>query len=255
MSISKYLGWRVRLGILLVLISIILYGVNFAIFHDSRDLFFYLGIDIAFLPIEVLFVVLVIESAISQRDRTILLEKLNMVIGTFFSEVGTHLVKNISEFDSKVKKIRENLIVSDDWSRADFLDASRQIRNYNYRLNIIDSEKSFEFLESMKHFLIDKRNFLLVLLENPSLLEHETFTELLRAVFHLTEELEQRNDLRHLSRADYEHLELDTERAYKLLIYEWLQYMEYLMNEYPYLFSLALRTNPFDPSAKVEIED
>jgi hypothetical protein len=86
-------------------------------------------------------------------------------------------------------------------------------------------------------------------------LEHETFTELLRAVFHLTEELEQRNDLRHLSRADYEHLELDTERAYKLLIYEWLQYMEYLMNEYPYLFSLALRTNPFDPSAKVEIED
>jgi hypothetical protein len=255
MSISKYLGWRVRLGILLVLISITLYGVNFVIFHDSRDLFFYLGIDIAFLPIEVLFVVLVIESAISQRDRTILLEKLNMVIGTFFSEVGTHLVKNISEFDSKVKKIRENLIVSDDWSRADFLDASRQIRNYNYRLNIIDSEKSFEFLESMKHFLIDKRNFLLVLLENPSLLEHETFTELLRAVFHLTEELEQRNDLRHLSRADYEHLELDTERAYKLLIYEWLQYMEYLMNEYPYLFSLALRTNPFDPSAKVEIED
>jgi hypothetical protein len=255
MSISKYLGWRVRLGILLVLISITLYGVNFVIFHDSRDLFFYLGIDIAFLPIEVLFVVLVIESAISQRDRTILLEKLNMVIGTFFSEVGTHLVKNISEFDSKVKKIRENLIVSDDWSRADFLDASRQIRNYNYRLNIIDSEKSFEFLESLKHFLIDKRNFLLVLLENPSLLEHETFTELLRAVFHLTEELEQRNDLRHLSRADYEHLELDTERAYKLLIYEWLQYMEYLMNEYPYLFSLALRTNPFDPSAKVEIED
>ena len=55
-----------------------------------------------------------------------------MVIGTFFSEVGTHLVKNISEFDSKVGNIRKNLIVSDDWSRADFLDASRQIRNYNY---------------------------------------------------------------------------------------------------------------------------
>ncbi len=255
MRISKYLGWRVRLGILLVLISITLYGANFAIFHDSRDLFFYLGIDIAFLPIEVLFVVLVIESAISQRDTTILLEKLNMVIGTFFSEVGIHLVKNISEFDFKVGKIRQNLIVSDDWSRTDFLDASRQIRNYNYRLNINDSEKSFEFLEGMKHFLIDKRNFSLVLLENPSLLEHETFTELLRAVFHLTEELEKRNDLRHLSKADYEHLKLDTERAYKLLIYEWLQYMEYLMNEYPYLFSLALRTNPFDPNAKVEIED
>ncbi len=255
MRISKYLGWRVRLGILLVLISIILYSVNYVIFHDSRDLFFYLAIDIAFLPIEVLFVVLVIESAISERDKTILLEKLNMVIGTFFSEVGTHLVKNISEFDSKVGNIRKNLIISDDWSRADFLDASRQIRNYNYRLSIIDSDKSIEFLECLKHFLIDKRSFLLVLLENPSLLEHETFTELLRAVFHLTEELENRNDLKYLPRADYEHLELDIERAYKLLIYEWLQYMEYLMYEYPYLFSLAIRTNPFDPYAKVEIED
>ena len=178
-----------------------------------------------------------------------------MVIGTFFSEVGTHLVKNISEFDSKVGNIRKNLIVSDDWSRVDFLDASRQIRNYNYRLSIVDSEKSIEFLECLKHFLIDKRRFLLVLLENPSLLEHETFTELLRAVFHLTEELEQRNDLKYLPRADYEHLELDIERAYKLLIYEWLQYMEYLMYEYPYLFSLAIRTNPFDPNAKVEIGD
>ena len=58
-----------------------------------------------------------------------------------------------------------------------------------------------------------------------------------------------------LPESDYEHLKLDTERVYNLLIYEWLQYMEHLMNNYPYLFSLALRTNPFDPDAKVEIPD
>jgi hypothetical protein len=28
--------------------------------------------------------------------------------------------------------------------------------------------------------------------------------------------------------------------------------MEHLKKEYPYLFSLALRTNPFDPEASVE---
>jgi len=27
------------------------------------------------------------------------------------------------------------------------------------------------------------------------------------------------------------------------------------MNNYPYLFSFALRVNPFDPNAKVEISD
>lgn len=255
MKITKYLGWRVRLGLLLVIIAGVLYTVNLAVFHDSHAVFFYLGIDIAFLPIEVLFVVLVIESAISQREKSILLEKLNMVIGTFFSEIGTDMVKDISKFDSKTDAIWQSLIVTDEWLEKDFLKAADTIKKYDYHLDIGGDNRSVEFLIYLKDFLINKRNFLMALLENPNLLEHETFTELLRAVFHLTEELEKRKDLKKLPSADYEHLKLDTERAYGLLIYEWLQYMEHLMNNYPYLFSLALRVNPFDPHAKVEIED
>ena len=102
---------------------------------------------------------------------------------------------------------------------------------------------------------MSKKRFLLALLENPNLLEHETFTELLRAVFHLTEELEKRKDIKQLPKADYDHLKLDTERAYNILIYQWVEYMEHLMNNYPYLFSLAMRTNPFDPNATVEIQN
>jgi hypothetical protein len=30
--------------------------------------------------------------------------------------------------------------------------------------------------------------------------------------------------------------------------------MEHLKNDYPYLFSLAVRTNPFNPNATVEVE-
>jgi hypothetical protein len=29
--------------------------------------------------------------------------------------------------------------------------------------------------------------------------------------------------------------------------------MQHLQEDYPYLFSLAVRTNPFDPDAKVEV--
>jgi hypothetical protein len=29
--------------------------------------------------------------------------------------------------------------------------------------------------------------------------------------------------------------------------------MQHLKTDYPYLFSLAVRTNPFDPDAKVEV--
>lgn len=255
MKITKYLGWRVQLGILLVIASIILYLVNLFIFKNILNTEYYFSIDVAFLPIEVLFVVLVIDSVISSREKRILLEKLNMVIGTFFSEIGTDLLEKISEYDSNKETIRKKLIMTDEWTENDYLDAAEEIKRYEFNLNICGDPKSIEFLENLKELLEEKRNFLLVLLENPNLLEHETFTDLLRAVFHLAEELDKRKDLGKLSDADYLHLKGDTGRAYGLLIYEWLTYMEHLMNNYPYLFSLAIRVSPFDPNAKVEIED
>ena len=254
MKISDYLSWTARLGLLLVIISLLLYILNLVLFKDPKDTYFYLSIDMAFLPIEVLFVVLVIESVISNREKRILLEKLNMVIGTFFSEMGTDLLQYISKYDKDTDSIRQNLIITGDWSEKEFKTATDKMKEYDYRLEISGKERSIKFLEDLKAFLLDKRSFMLILLENPNLLEHETFTELLRAVFHLTEELDKRKNIKKLSDVDYQHLQGDVERVYKLLIFEWLLYMEHLMKNYPYLFSLALRVNPFDPDAKVEIE-
>lgn len=254
MKLLKHLGWKIRLGLLLVITAAALYIINWVFFHDPHDLFFYLSIDTAFLPIEVLFVVLVIETAISEREKSILLEKLNMVIGTFFSELGTEILKNITKYDKDTEKIRQNLIITDMWTEKDFKSAAKTIKNFDYSLEIGNDTQSIEFLLNLKKFLHDKRDFLLGLLENPNLLEHETFTDLLRAVFHLTEELEKRKDLSKLPPSDYMHLKGDIERVYGLLINEWLQYMEHLMNNYPYLFSLAMRVNPFNPEAKIEVE-
>ena len=119
-------------------------------------------------------------------------------------------------------------------------------------------EKSKEQLlkesrKAIRNFLKEKRQFLLNLLENPNLLEHESFTNLLWAVFHLTDELTHRRNLNGLPETDYQHLAGDMKRAYHLLIVEWLNYMKHLKTDYPYLFSLAVRTNPFDVSASVEV--
>ena len=94
-----------------------------------------------------------------------------------------------------------------------------------------------------------KGDLLLRLLENPSLLERESFTETLRAVFHLKEELLYRDDISQLPESDKKHLVGDIKRAYRLLTHQWLDYMMYLKENYPYLFSLAMRTNPFDLEA------
>jgi hypothetical protein len=108
-------------------------------------------------------------------------------------------------------------------------------------------------LSGLRNLLVSKRNFLLALLENQNLLEHESFTDLLWAVFHLTEELEGRRELNNLTPADYEHLCGDIKRAYRLLLGQWLLYMKHLKADYPYLFSLAMRTNPFDPQATIQV--
>jgi hypothetical protein len=42
-------------------------------------------------------------------------------------------------------------------------------------------------------------------------------------------------------------------RAFSALVNVWLGYMHHLKKEYPYLYSLAVRTNPFNPEARAEI--
>ena len=86
-------------------------------------------------------------------------------------------------------------------------------------------------------------------LENQNLVEHESFTELLRALFHLRDELFARGDLFSLPDTDIEHLANDARRVYIVLGEQWIDHMRYLKRHYPYLFSLALRTNPFNVHA------
>jgi hypothetical protein len=116
-----------------------------------------------------------------------------MVIGTFFSEVGTGLLTLFSDSDLQLDSIKKDLSVRNDWSQQNFLMLSKQLKKYRYRVEIQKID-----ITGLRNFLKEKRDFLLRLLENPTLLEHESFTELLRAVFHLAEELEHRKEIGHL---------------------------------------------------------
>jgi hypothetical protein len=90
----------------------------------------------------------------------------------------------------------------------------------------------------------------------PSLLEHERFTNMLWAVFHLAEELTFRADrIGRLPKPDYEHLGHDLKRAYSQIGGEWIAYTEHLKESYPFLFSLASRINPFSSNPTAIISD
>jgi hypothetical protein len=241
--------WQVLLALALIVLSIIIYLTHYGIFHDPHHIFIYMVGDLAFVPIEVLLVTLIVHRLLGERERRSRLQKLNMVIGVFFSEAGTELLARFSDYDPRLEDIKKNLVCCADWSEKEFADLSKILKNYDFG---IETQKVD--MEDLRGFLLTKRDGLLRLLENPNLLEHETFTQLLQAVFHLTEELANRKDLAELPQSDRDHLSGDIKRAYTFLVNEWVDYMKHLKANYPYLFSLAMRTNPFDQTASVIVK-
>lgn len=187
------INWKLRFGILLLCVSLFIYMVHYIVFRNlvilEENTLFYL----AFMPVEVIFVTLILDQLLEMRDRRERLEKLNMVIGVFFSEVGINLLRYFAKCDRNVDTICNDLIVSSNWTDQQFLEASKKLKKYDYSVDIKQMD-----IDSLKKFLVSKRSSMVQLMENPTLLEHETFTESLRAVFHLTEELDTRMSLHDL---------------------------------------------------------
>jgi hypothetical protein len=244
---QKHRGLIIIAG-LLVLISLALYAVHYLIFKDARDLFFYTLMDLAFLPLQVLIVGIVIERIMVKREIDEKISKLNMVVGTFFSEIGHGLSAMLLNSTTDRERIIANLDITPGWKKQDYARAHKYAENdSNVDFSNID-------LDALKSYMVSKRQFMLTLIENPNLLEHERFTDLLLASFHLTEELESRPSLSKLPARDIEHLKGDIKRAYQFLVIEWLDYMQHVQSSYPFLYSHYVRTHPFQAHASAIIE-
>ncbi|HUL62259.1 MAG TPA: hypothetical protein VLT35_04285 [Methanocella sp.] len=236
--------WLIGFGLGLLALSLLLMGAHYLLFEDIHWLEKYVVFELAFLPVEVVVVTLILDRLLEGRERKERLEKMNMVIGLFFSEVGVGLLRKIAERDQKIDDVRAQLAKSADLSAPEYTKLLGTMKDFKY-----SPEMRPEDLAALKSALRGQRGFLVRLLENPTLLEHEEFTDSLRAVFHLTEELDYRSDFQALPASDLAHLKGDVRRAYGKLVIEWLRYMGFLKEHYPYLYSLSMRTNPFNPEA------
>lgn len=224
-------------------LSGLLYGVHYAVFADAHHIFIFALHDLAFLPLEVFLVVVVIERLLAQRDKKALNSKLNMVVGSFFMAVGNRLMSELLTDFRERETFYEHFKINENWRKDDFNRARAQALQIRLNVNFDHID-----LEGIKAFLVKQRPFLMTLMENPNLLERESFTDLLWAITHLAEELDARNDLSTLPEADLKHLNGDINRFYDRLVVEWLNYAEHLQNNYPYFYSLLLRTHPFQPA-------
>jgi hypothetical protein len=236
----KRYSYYITLAAIFFAASGLVYLIHYWYFEDLDHILIFLGSDLGFVFLEVFLVVVVIERVLARREKGSMLSKLNMVVGAFFSEVGTPLLGKLLGCFDRRSEISQFLAISQDWSHADFKKAMA------FALTIEDKPNCANIdLNELRTFLNQKRSFLLRLLENPNVLEHESFSNLLWAVFHLDEELEARASLTDLPQSDLEHMDGDMQRVYGHLAAEWLAYVEHLKSQYPFLFSLMVRTNPF----------
>jgi hypothetical protein len=240
--------WLVALSCGLIAVSAILYAFHFLLFRDAHHIFLYLVGDIAFLPLEVLIVGLIIERLISIREKRALAHKLNMVIGAFFSEVGNSLLAELLPGMTAAPQIREALHLQASWKKEDFSRASHYARCLTCPVDLSEID-----VPALREHMVSQRQFILRLLENPNLLEHDRFTDLLWAVHHLEEELEARTNLTELHPSDEAHLQIDVRRAFNALLSEWVIYVSHLKQDYPYLFSLVVRMHPFQEDPSIEV--
>ena len=213
---SKRLSWKLKFSILMVLLIIIIYGSNYLVLGDAEHIISYVWTHLGFIPVDILLVAFLLDEIIERKEKEAMLEKLDMLMSTFFSEVGNELINQLSTVN-KYKASTENLKSIKNWEDKDYENKLNELKSSTVDFSAIDMglEDREEFLENLRTLLVDKREFIINLINNPNLLEKEEFTGLINAILHLDD----------------------------------------LNKHYPYMIALIIRTNPFDETASVYVTE
>jgi hypothetical protein len=176
----------------------------------------------------------VIETLVSGEEKAKRAENLHMTVGVFFSEIGNGLLESIKCKNAGM--VKERLSAIKEWDRKGFEAAKKEIESMTLEISLDQAG-----MKKVGAFLSAKRDLLLRFLENPNLLEHETFADLLQAVFHVLEELETRKGI---IAKEERHVEEDLRLVYHLMIREWIEYVRYLKFNYPHFFTFMADNSP-----------
>ena len=178
----RFRRWQVQIAATLIVLAMLVYCVRWELFSGQtmhKEMLRYLVDDIALLFIQVLLVSLLLDGLLQRRARESMLTKLNMIIGAFFSECGTEILGRLAAADSRLGEVRPSLLAREAWSPRDYERAKHAFHEHRPLIDL----SAFD-LVALRSRLDREKSYLLGLLGNQALLEHEMFTDLLWAVTH-----------------------------------------------------------------------
>ena len=149
----KHLRWQNSFGISLIALSAVsLFYPDSNLQNTQRHLLLSFFRTSHLSLFQVLMVTMIIDQVLRIREKRSLLKKMNMVIGAFFSEVGTDLLKSFAHFDLHYETLSRNLIISDKWSESGFLSDQKTTQRI-----MITSWTAKKAIWVLKSFLTGKR--------------------------------------------------------------------------------------------------
>lgn len=227
----KKIRYYFVISFILIALSSIMFFIHYLIFGQALNTAYYSLMNLCFIPINSLVVTIMLEKLIDYRAKKDRIEKINMLVGIFFTEVGGKLMHFIIDADKDAKNYITNF--------EDLNKIKKCLYEYNYKVDM-----KYIDLCAIKNILVEHNNLFVTLISNESILQHQIFTDLLMSVIHLRDEIifmEKDKD----SGFNINHLENDVIRVYKNISIQWISYLEYLSKSYPFLYNNAIRVNPF----------
>lgn len=207
----KKIRYYFVISFILIALSSIMFFIHYLIFGQALNTAYYSLMNLCFIPINSLVVTIMLEKLIDYRAKKDRIEKINMLVGIFFTEVGGKLMHFIIDADKDAKNYITNF--------EDLNKIKKCLYEYNYKVDM-----KYIDLCAIKNILVEHNNLFVTLISNESILQHQIFTDLLMSVIHLRDEIifiEKDKD----SGFNINHLENDVIRVYKNISIQWISYL------------------------------
>ncbi|EPZ55434.1 hypothetical protein H477_3436 [[Clostridium] sordellii ATCC 9714] len=221
----KKIRYYFVISFILIALSAVMFLIHYLVFGQALNTAYYSLMNLCFIPINSLVVTIILEKLIDYRAKKDRIEKINMLVGIFFTEVGGKLMHLIIDSDKDAKNYITNF--------EDLNNIKKCLNEYDYKVDMNNID-----LCSIKNILLENNNLFVTLISNENVFQHQIFTDLLMSVVHLRDEIifMEKDDNLELN---INHLENDVIRVYKNISIQWISYLEYLNKSYPF-FTIML---------------
>ena len=185
---------------------------------------------LAFIPVDVILVSFVIEEFLNKRDKEAALKKFTMVFGVWLRRTGFDIFHALN-----------NLLIDKEQNKIIFSEQNLSLKSIKRLKSLkFDMKCERKGILALKEILEEKSERLFNIATNPVFSELNHPSELIMILLHLHDEFLSRPSVKEMEKADLQHISDDIEKAYKAFLLSWVDYMDYLNENYPVLFQKNL---------------